>query len=88
MAARKPQQMCVLRIGYMTLVLPSSKGMKVMQELQEAVEAEWNIATRGNDRYLVKGRPELQVSLIDNDQVVMPGGGPREVRQPRLISRD
>ncbi|MCE8027521.1 hypothetical protein HOP54_02300 [Halomonas daqingensis] len=81
--------MCVLRVGFVHLVLPASKGMKALQELQGAVEADWDLTSCSN-RYQVKERPDLQLTLIDADQIVMPDGisTPRRVRAPRLLDHD
>ncbi|QKS24767.1 hypothetical protein [Vreelandella titanicae] len=89
MATRSNQQMCLLRVGFQHLILPASKGMKVMQELQAAVEAEWDYIGE-SDRYRVKGRPDLQLTLIDAHQVVMPEGSatPPRKRRPRQLTHD
>ncbi|MCE8004251.1 hypothetical protein [Billgrantia ethanolica] len=91
MATRKPQQMCALKIGFITLLLPASKGMRVMQELQSAVEADWDYVERGH-HYTVKERPDLQLTLIDAEQISMPHAAApsrgRRASRPSLLGHD
>lgn len=67
-----PKSMCVLTIGYSYYVMPAEAGIKVMQLMQQAVDAERSVADYGSWR---AGQPvHLAMEMVSADKIHMPPG--------------
>lgn len=66
----KNEPMCAVTIGYQTLLMPASLGMKVVQMLQSAFECDrdW-----GDDReYIVKEQITVEFRSVRASQIRFP----------------
>lgn len=71
----KNEPMCAVTIGYQTLLMPASLGMKVVQMLQSAFECDrdW-----GDDReYIVKEQITVEFRSVRAEPIRMPAPATR-----------
>lgn len=67
-----PKSMCVLTIGYYDYLIPAEAGMKVMQLMQQAVNAERSME---HSRRWNAGEPaHLALEIVSADKIHMPPG--------------
>lgn len=75
MSARKVaqavKQLCVVTIGYQTLIVPASKGMALVELLQHSVTAEPKFSGL-RDTYTVGQQPRVELALIKPEQLEAP----------------
>lgn len=78
----KPVQMAHLTIGYVSILLPADKAMKVAEALQHAVPA-----TKSYERgytYTVEEEPlNVEFALVSPSQIRMPSGEPYPMPKAR-----
>lgn len=68
--AAKPVPMCCVTIGYgLNLVLPTDKGLKLVDILQSSFECEKEYASRGYVYRLKDGAPLVEFSLVQPKQI-------------------
>ena len=87
--AQKPVQMCCVRIGYQSLLMPAAQAMKVVEMLQSAVTCKEDY-TGGHSTYQVGPQPNVEMSFVRPDQVraptspeEQPGYAPLRLPAPR-----
>lgn len=67
-----PKSMCVLTIGHYDYLIPAEAGMKVMQLMQQALNAERSIE---DFRSWHAGQPvHLAMEMVSMDKIHMPPG--------------
>lgn len=67
--AKKPVPMCCVTIGIIgQYIMPADKGMKLVELLQTAFEANRNYADRGYV-YDVGDQPEVEFALVKPSQI-------------------
>lgn len=71
--ATKPVPMCCVQIGYESYLLPSDKGMKVVELMQSAFTCERNYGPTGFTYQAVE-QPNVEFALVRANQVVAPKG--------------
>lgn len=83
--AHQAVQMCCVQIGHYSYLMPSDKGMKVVELLQSAFECKKDYAERGYV-YTVGSQPEVELALVRSDQVRAPeeqsSGAPLRLSAP------
>lgn len=84
-APTKPVQMAFLTIGYVYVLMPADKAMKVAELMQHAVPAEIDWA--GNAEVYVVKEEHLRVEfkLARSNQIRMPHGEPAPAPRQRLL---
>lgn len=68
-APKKPVAMCCVTIGYHKYLLPSDKGMKLVEILQSALQTEKQYDSRLNCVYYVGDQPEVGLTLVKASQL-------------------
>lgn len=82
-APTKPVQMAFLTIGYVHVLMPSDKAMKVAELMQHAVPAERDWAGTG-EVYVVKEEAlNVGFKLARSNQIRMPHGESMPTPAPR-----
>lgn len=73
-APTKPVQMAFLTIGYVHVLMPADKAMKVAELMQHAMPAERDFSGSG-DLYVVQEQPlRVEFILVRPNQIRMPHG--------------
>lgn len=67
-AAKKPVPMCCVTISYSHYIMPADKGMKLVELLQTAFEADKNYDDRGYV-YGVSEQPQVEFALVKPSQI-------------------
>ncbi len=84
-APTKPVQMAFLTIGYVHVLMPADKAMKVAELMQQAVPAERDWAGNG-EVYVVKEEDlNVEFKLARPNQIRMPHGEPAPAPRQRLL---
>lgn len=66
--AKKPVPMCCVTIDFRCYIMPADKGMKLVELLQTAFEADKNYADRGYV-YGVGDQPEVEFAMVKPSQI-------------------
>ena len=66
--AKKPVPMCCVSIDFSYYIMPADKGMKLVELLQSAFQANKNFADRGYV-YSVAEQPEVEFALVKPSQI-------------------
>ncbi|MEX3688882.1 hypothetical protein AB3X91_30745 [Paraburkholderia sp. BR14263] len=64
-----------IRIGFEEYLLDADKAMQVLKLFREAIRCQKDFNGR-RFRYVTGNRPELEMTLVDPDHVVMPNDVP------------
>lgn len=71
---RKRDIACI-RVGFEEYLLDADKAMQVIKLMRESVSCRKDFDGR-RVRFLAGRAPELELSMVDESQVVMPGSSP------------
>jgi len=67
----KPVPMCCVSIGFgQDLILPTDKGLKLVEILQSSFECAKEYASRGYVYRLKDGAPQVEFSLVQPKQIL------------------
>ena len=89
MSAKKPaQDCCVVTIGFTTVLLPATDGLKVMALLRNAVEVDRDYSGH-HERWLAGERPRCEMTMVSPKDVRPKiDQDARPARGPRLLGHD
>lgn len=66
--AKKPVSMCCVSINHDNYLMPADKGMKLVELMQSAFEAEKSYGDR-NYTYEIGEQPSVELSLVKPSQI-------------------
>lgn len=81
---KKPVAMCCVKIGYDTFLMPSDKGLRVVELLQSAVECREEYGNR-EYIYYVQDQPRVSLAMVKPSQVRQATPETHAGGRPRLI---
>lgn len=82
MATNKPEQLCLLQIGYRKYVMSLDAGVSAMKLLSKALEVEADF-TGDELRYIAQPPAELEMKIISSAQIDMPNASPTAGRRAK-----
>lgn len=71
----RSRDIACIRIGYHEYLMDADKAMQALKLFRDAIKCERNYHDRGY-RYIAQERPELEMTMVDPDDVVMPSSSP------------
>ncbi|MDF3093503.1 hypothetical protein KPB06_25270 [Burkholderia semiarida] len=74
-ATTRSRDVACLRIGYQEYLMDADKAMQALKLFQGAIKCDRHYHDQGY-RYIAQERPELQMTMVDSDDVVMPSSHP------------
>lgn len=85
--AKPAVQMAFITIGHSHFLMEASKGMKVVELMQHAVQADWDYRAEEGRSYTARGSVDVELRLVRADQIHMPQGESAAVSpsKPRLL---
>lgn len=89
------QHLAAVTIGCQTFLMSRTKAVKVIELMGDAVDCRKDYDTNADFsrrwRYVVSGPPDIELSFVDPDRVVMPEGAstpaPGRRRSAKAITR-
>lgn len=73
MAARTTkQQLCVVKLGFQSFLLPQAQAVKFLDLASNALAAEYEYSDTRRMQYRIGDPPEVELTTVRADQLIMP----------------
>ncbi|MBR8084712.1 hypothetical protein KDX23_18410 [Burkholderia vietnamiensis] len=71
----RSRDVACIRIGFQEYLMDADKAMQALKLFRDAIKCDKHYHDRGY-RYIAQDRPELEMTMVDPDDVVMPSSNP------------
>jgi len=76
--------MCIVSISHRDYLMPSDKGMKLVELMQHAIECDWDF-TGNIHAYIVREQPETRYKSVKPSEIKIPQEFPAPSSKPMKL---